>query len=161
MSSPAFSSLCAKLPNDKIKINWNRNPVEMDVFLSFLTIEVEKSDDHLGRSTGWTRYYNRDKNLIISGGIVGGVEYLDSIKYGKNLANPYNNFVNPFYLEDVMTSEGVAFFVEYYKGEIKEVIAGKAKQVESLEDKLADAIEELSTLESEYDQLLKQYEVTI
>ena len=61
---------------------------------------------------------NQEHNLIIRGGWVNGKEYLDSIQFGKNLSNPYNNYVNPFYLENIMIIEGKQFFINYYKEEI-------------------------------------------
>lgn len=85
--------------------------------MGFLTVPVEKSTDHLGSSTGWTQY-NGENGLIVSGGWVRGVEYLDSLQYGKKLSNPYNNYVNPFFLWDIFNDAGKAFFLDYYKGEI-------------------------------------------
>lgn len=87
-----------KLKDDKIKINWNENPIRMELFLSFLTIEVERSRAHLGSNNGWTKLYNKEHGLIVSGGVLGAIEYLDHIEYGIKLSNPYNNYVNPFYL---------------------------------------------------------------
>lgn len=107
-----------KLQSDKIKINWNKNLIRMDLFLSFLTIPVERSHDHLGACTGWTQLYNKDHKLIIKGGGVSGVEYLDSIQYGTKLSNPYNNYVSPFYLFDILTKEGQQFFLDYYAEDI-------------------------------------------
>lgn len=145
--------LYKQLPDDKIKINGNDNPIKMDTFLSFLTIDTEKSKDHLGSSNGWTRHLNEERDLIVQGGIVGGTEYLDSIRYGRNLDNPYNNFVNPFYLEDIMTKEGVKFFFDYYKDEIREIILDKENDIKSLKEKLNNYKEELSELAGVYDEM--------
>ena len=111
-----------KLSYDKIKINWNKNPVEMKRFLSFLKVEVERNKDYYGRYTGWTQMYNKGINLIIGGGIVGGVELLNDLQYGKNLDNQYNNYVSPFFLFNIMTEEGKLFFVNYYKEEIDALV---------------------------------------
>jgi hypothetical protein len=116
-----MNSIFKELKNDKIKINWNKKPIRIDLFTSFLTIPTEISTDHLGSDMGWTRRVNSAHLLEIGGGIVGGVNYLDSIKYGKNLANPYNNYVNPFFLFDIMTDEGKKFFIDYYKDDIEEI----------------------------------------
>jgi len=107
-----------KLSKDKIKMNWNKNPIKMDMFLSFLTIDVTRSSNHLGCCNGWTQLVGMD-GLIIKGGVVNGIEYLDSLEYGKNLDNPYNNFINPFYLFQVLNNDGKAFFLNYYAEEIK------------------------------------------
>jgi len=125
-----------KLPDGKIKINQNKNPVRMDLFISFLTITVIKSEDHLGINTGWTQYYNHDSKLIISGGVVGNTEYLDSIQFGKNLSNPYNNYVNPFFVFEIFTIKGKIFFYEYYKNDILELLESHLKKIDDLENKL-------------------------
>jgi hypothetical protein len=84
-----------KLQSDKIRINWNKNPIKMDIFLSFLVVPVVRSSDHLGSDNGWTLLENKEISLRIGGGVVGGVEYLDHLELGTKLANPYNNYVNP------------------------------------------------------------------
>lgn len=122
-----------KLPMDKIKINRNKKPIRMDLFLSFLTVDLDRPTRHLGDCNGWTRLYG-DDNLDVSGGKVGGVEYLDSLKYKSNLDNPYNNYVNPFYLFEIMTSEGQKFFLDYYSDDIQE-------QLKSASEDLAKALE--------------------
>lgn len=127
-----------KLPKDKIKINWNKNPIRMDIFLSFLTIDPTRSSKHLGACNGWTRLFG-DDNLDINGGEVGGIEYLDSLKYKSNLDNPYNDYVNPFYLFDIMTNEGKQFFLDYYSDEIQE-------QLKSASDNLIRATESKTNL---------------
>jgi len=116
-----MNSIIKKLESDKIKINWNKNPIKMDLFLSFLNIPTDISNNHSGRDMGWTLRTNTEYELHIEGGIVGGVNYIDAIKYGKNLHNPYNNYVNPFYLFEIMTDEGRDFFINYYKDEINKI----------------------------------------
>jgi hypothetical protein len=145
----------SKLPYDKIKMNWNKNPIKVETLLSFLTVPVEISRDHLGASTGWTRKFNDEHKLYIRGGIVGGVDYLDGIEYGVKLQNPYNNYVNPFYLMPIMNKDGFKFFLEYYKNEIDEITENlkassewhKEKSIE--EDKLYnEIIQEIQSLKS-------------
>lgn len=99
----------------------------MKLFLSFLTVMTQKQKDFLGNCTGWTQHTG-DNNLIITGGMVNNVEYLDHIQYGNKLDNKYNNFVNPFYLFPLMTDDGKKFFIDYYNDEIatlKNMAAGK------------------------------------
>jgi hypothetical protein len=145
-----------KLQADKIKINWNKNPVRMDLFLSFLTINVERSHEHLGSCTGWTQLYNKDHKLIVRGGVVDGVEYLDSLQYGTKLSNPYNNYVNPFYLFDILTTEGKAFFFEYYADDIdtlvnteKDGIAIQERRLEHSKRLVQEIEQEIEHLKSE------------
>lgn len=126
-----MKAVIKNLKYDKIKINWNKNPIPMDLFLSFLTIPTEISRNHLGSSNGWTKRFNTEHSLEISGGIVGGVNYLDSIIYRKNLHNPYNDYVNPFYLFEIMTDEGNRFFIDYYK---EEIMLMKARANTSIEN---------------------------
>lgn len=109
------------LDSDKIKINWNKNLIKMELFLSFLTVNTERQKDFLGYDNGWTQLTG-DGCLVVKGGVVKGVEYLDSLNYGKNLDNPYNNFVNPFYLFNILTSEGKEFFLEYYAEDITAIL---------------------------------------
>lgn len=109
------------LKEDKIKINWNKKPIKMDLFLSFLTITTTREQDFLGCHNGWTQIKGPN-NFVLRGGIIDGVEYLDNIQYGKNLDNPYNNYVNPFYLFEIMTDEGKAFFLDYYKEDIQALL---------------------------------------
>jgi hypothetical protein len=142
-----------KLQADKIKISWNKNPIKMDKFLSFLTINVERSYDHLGSDTGWTRLNNKEHKLIIGGGIVGNIEYLDSVQYGIKLNNPYNNYVNPFYLFDILTKEGRAFFVEYYTSEIHVIVSAERDSIAFHERSLANRKINMQTIEQEIELL--------
>lgn len=115
-----------KISFSELKINGG-NPVKMELFLSFLTVDVERSRDHLGYITGWTQL-NGENRLVIGGGVVNGVEYLDSIQYGNRLDNQYNNYVNPLYLFDIMTEEGKKFFLKYYQDDIKDMIEEKKRR---------------------------------
>ncbi len=125
-----------KLSKDKTKINWNKNPIKMDLFLSFLTIPVIKSHNNLGYDNGWTLYENDKYKLKVQGGIVNGIEYLDDIQFGTHLDNNYNNYVNPFYLSEILTSKGITFFTNYYKEEIDSIIFDYSKEITFLESKL-------------------------
>ena len=125
-----------KLPDDKIKIKWNKNPIRMDIFLEFLTVSTIRSNDHLGSCNGWTKLQNKELNLSISGGIVCGIEYLDSLSFGEKLANPYNNFVNPFYLWEILTKKGMDFFYIYYDAEITERTDNLYRMIKSTKTKL-------------------------
>lgn len=132
-SLAAVETIISKLSKDKIKINWNKRPIAMSLFKSLLTVELTKSTGHLGESTGWTKWVNEEKKLIVGGGIVNGIDLLDSLEYGRRLDNPYNNYVNPFYLFDIMTEEGKRFFLDYYKQEIALVMAEQESEAVRLE----------------------------
>lgn len=109
-----------RLDSHKIKLNAGR-PIEMRLFLSFLTVKTSPAEgDFLGKCNGWTRHYGPD-DLEIGGGIVRGIEYLDVIQYKRNLDNPYNNYVNPFYLWEILNKEGRSFFLTFYEKDIKEL----------------------------------------
>lgn len=142
-----------KLNGDKIKINWNKNPIEMKLFLSFLTVEVKRSQDHLGSDNGWTQLKNDELKLVIGGGIVNGKEYLDYLKFGTNLDNRYNNFVNPFFIFEILTREGQAFFVEYYNDEITKLVELNSSILLSLESQVEKQKQLLSDMISEYHKL--------
>jgi hypothetical protein len=140
-----------KLSQDKTKINWNKNPIKMDLFLSFLTISVIKSHNNLGYDNGWTVYENDKFKLKVQGGIVNGIEYLDDIQFGTRLDNNYNNYVNPFYLSEILTSEGLKFFVNYYKDEINNILSTYNKEIIVLEN-------ELNSTKEVYTKVLKEVE---
>ena len=135
-----------KLPDDKIKINWNKNPIKIDKFLSFLTVKTTRSKDHLGSCNGWTLHENKELFLYVTGGIVNGNEWLDNIQFGRNLANSYNNYVNPFYLWEIMTQEGLDFFIAYYDNEI-------TKQIDELSNKIKSTKATLADLENFYNKI--------
>lgn len=129
-----------KISKDKIKINLNNNPIKMELFQSFLTVDVTRSKEHLGCHTGWT-LLKGENNLKIGGGIVNRVEYLNSLEYKKNLNNEYNNFVNVFYLFEILNTEGQQFFLDYYATEINNIIL-KAKADTELAKQKADEAKE-------------------
>ena len=101
----------------------------MDKFLQYLTVKTKLSRKNLGFDNGWRERHNESEKLVITGGIMRGVEYLDTIEFGEKLQNPYNNYVNPFYLFPLMTSEGKAFFKEIYSDEIKNLIKAAEERV--------------------------------
>lgn len=142
-----------KLKDDKIKINWNENPIRMELFLSFLTIEVERSRAHLGSNNGWTKLYNKEHGLIVSGGVLGAIEYLDHIEYGIKLSNPYNNYVNPFYLFDILTKEGQIFFLEYYADDIDVIVSAQKDDIAFQERRLAFSKKIKQDIEQEIESL--------
>jgi hypothetical protein len=123
----------------KIEINWNESPIEMGLFLSFLTVPVVIIPEHFGSDTGWTLRENKELNLKIKGGVVGRTEYLNSIQFGDKLQNRYNNYCNPFYLFDILTDEGKRYFVDYYKDEIEALLNKANAEVLSSEKHLQSA----------------------
>ena len=138
-----------QLPHDKVKINFNRNPIPMELFLSFFKVETKKITDHLGASNGWTEYQNKQFGLIITGGICDGGHWLHAIQFGNKLQNQYNNYCNPLYLFDIMNEEGKSFFVEYYKEEIHKVVDKQQTEVDYLEKKTMEAKLKLTGYQSE------------
>lgn len=144
-----------KLDADKVKISWNKNPIKMDLFLSFITIATERNYKHLGADNGWTELFNKEHSLIIKGGIVNGTELLDSIQYGIKLSNSYNNYVNPFYLFDILTREGQAFFLEYYAEDIDTIIATEKDGIAIQERRLEKGRRVVQDIEREVE-LLKE-----
>lgn len=153
MNTELKKEFYSKLKNDKIKINWNKNPIKMDVFLSFLTVDVEIIREHLGSDTGWTKRQNKSLGLIVSGGCVNGVEYLDHLQLGEKLSNPYNNYVNPFYLFDILKKEGKAFFVDYYRDEIAAIVESNEKRIAFQERQLEEQKTLLSNIQIEIEKL--------
>lgn len=148
--------LLDKLPDDKIKIRWNKNPVRMDLFLSFLTVDVEKSKSHPGIDTGWTRY-NGENGLEIGGGYVyiGGekVELLDSIKYGVKIQNQHSNFVTPLHARDILSNDGVDFFIKYYSEEIERLKNESLNRIDELKRKQKDEADLLNCFMKEIGQM--------
>ncbi len=141
-----------KLPSAMIKINWNKNPIKMDVFLSFLTVPVLRSTKHLGSDTGWTLHKNEDVHLMVGGGIVNYIEYLNSLQFGRNLSNPYNNYVNPFYLWGILNDKGRKFFTEYYRDDI-------SKTMNNVVNKIKRTQADLSALEAINKQMQAEVEL--
>lgn len=152
-----MEALLKQLDYDKIKINWNDNPIRMDLLISFLTVPVERSYDHLGSTNGWTKVFNEEHKLIICGGkpYQGGVEYIDHIEYGVKLHNRFNNWVNPFFLFPIMTQEGKDFFLDYYKKDIAEVIQKQKDAVSWAKARLKAEKEELAQLQAALTELKK------
>lgn len=141
--------LIENLPNDKIEITHNKQPIKMQAFLGFLTVPVEIAKGFLGEDMGWTRRENKELKLIITGGCVAGVEFLDRLEYGHKLQNPYNNFVNPFYLWNILSGDGKAFFLHYYRAEIAEIVQAADKEIVVAERKLAKAKSQKMAISSE------------
>jgi len=117
--------------------------------MSFLKVPVVEIKDHLGSCSGWTRYENKEIGLVIMGGCVRGVEYLDSIQYAKNPSNKYNNYVNPFFIFDLLTNDGRKFFANYYKNEILKIISDTKFALEA-------AKKNVITLNELYDGIVKE-----
>jgi hypothetical protein len=140
------AKILASLPKDKIEINWNTNPIQMNLFKSFITVPLSKSLNHLGSSNGWTLYTNDELNLKIKGGIVKNTEYLDDIRFGTKTQNPYNDYVNPFGIFHIMTDEGKQFFYDYYKTNIEELNQKEENNISNLIIKLSEANQTLKTL---------------
>lgn len=143
----------SKLDSDKTQINWNKNPIKMKDFLSFLTIPVTMLHNQLGSSNGWTYYENTDYSLQVKGGIVPPTEYLDSIQFGKKLSNSYNNYVNPFFLFDILTEEGKKFFINYYSEDILKLLDKQNNNVNNLKSILSVEESLLKELENEVNYL--------
>lgn len=122
-----------KMPMDKFQIHKGKNRIKMDKFLSFLTVKTKRGSGHLGCELGWTRHYG-ENNLNICGGFIQKIEYLDSIQYGNKLDNPWNNYVNPFYLFDIMTKKGKDFFLDYYSEEINKELMNAEKRLQEAQD---------------------------
>lgn len=139
-----MNDLIKSLSWDRIKIIWNKNPIKMAEFLGFLTVKTEISRDNIGYGTGWTERVGPN-GLIISGGWVGGTEYLDTLQYGKNLHNPYNNYVTVFYLFEIMTEEGKFFFLNYYREDMKKKISEMEFNIENLESQITHKKESLKS----------------
>ncbi|WP_126654091.1 hypothetical protein [Chryseobacterium aureum] len=141
--------------NKKVKINWNKNPVKMDLFFSFLTVDLKENTDTLGYCNGWREYRNEEYELIVKGGIVSGYGLLlDTLQYRKNLDNKYNNYVNPFYLFDIMTNEGKKFFINYYSDDIRQYFEEKKDLIENLQLRIIKQKDELEFSQT----LMKHFE---
>lgn len=128
------SELIKKMP-DNYGINKTGGVIRMDVFKSFLTVDT-KACDGLGSDNGWSYYENNTGILIIQGGYYKGVEWLDNIRYGNRLQNPYNNFVNLFGVWDILSEEGRKFVIDYYESDLKKALDSKQKEIETLEYKI-------------------------
>lgn len=146
-----MKSIIEQLPHDKVKINWNKKPIPMNTFLSFLDVEVVRTPNCMGSDNGWTEFANKDLKLLIGGGIFGGVNYLNSIQFGDKLQNKYNNYCNPFYLFGIMKGEGKMFFLDYYKKEIEDILSNQSGLIESLNNRIESEKEHQSVLIKEYE----------
>ena len=153
VSSPIKKDFYDKLGYHKIQINWNKNPIELSLFLSFLTVEVKRSTTHLGSCNGWTLLENDDLNLKIGGGIVNGKEYLDNLRLGTKLGNPFNNYVSPFYLFGILSKEGQRFFIDYYKEDIDKIVNEQKSSIEYAETELTEKKELLNDILIEVEKL--------
>lgn len=146
-----------KMPQDKYRINSNNKLIRMDEFISFLpNVTLERSRNHLGSDNGWTKLINKDISLEISGGIYNRVEWVDNIKYGNRLDNPYNDYVNPLYLWEIMSPEGRIFFLNYYKDEIDKYLKTMGEKVMGCKERLKESKANLSAVTSEIGKLYAQ-----
>lgn len=130
MSLPTINdplkALINKLDNDKVDFRGS-SKIKMRKFLSFLNVEVVQVEKgFIGCDNGWTQYVG-DDCLIIKGGKVFelGGEYLSSIEYGKNLTNPWNNYVNVLCLWEILNQEGQKWALEVYQDDIDKIINGE------------------------------------
>lgn len=128
------SDLIKKLPQN-YGINSTGGVIRMDVFKPFITVET-KPCDGLGSDNGWSYYENNTGTLIIQGGCYKGVGWLDNIRYGKRLQNPYNNFVNLFGVWDILSEEGQKFVIDYYESDLRKALDSKREEIETLEYKI-------------------------
>ena len=126
------------LKSNKVGINRNKNPIDMGLFLSFLTVDVIRPVEVLGNEKERTQLIG-DNNLIIDGGVIDGVEYIDELRYGKNMQSQYHNYVHPFYLFEIFNPEGKRFFLDYYADDIKLEIHKAQAAYEELELEANDA----------------------
>lgn len=139
---------------DKIQINWNKNPIPMKTFLSFLLVYTEISRGHLGYSNGWTLRENKELKLLIKGGGVGGIEYLEDLQFGHKLQNPYNNYVNVFYIFHLLSTEGKLFFIDYYKDDIQATRKKTSDLVSMYKKKLQESKDNLKAVEYEIEEFM-------
>ena len=142
MTQIFFFDIFNKLSDNKINTNFNNKPIEMKLFLSFLKVDVKRSDI-FGYGYGWTILENNEINLKIRGALFDGKEWLESLQFGTKLQNKYDNYVNPFYLLDILTEEGVKFFLDYYKEDIDEIILSQKNSIGYLERCLIEEKEQL------------------
>lgn len=141
----------SQLDKTKFKINGSGgiDLIKMDLFLSFLTVPTERIKDCFGSDNNWTEHVG-DDGLVLRGGLLRTkskehgfvmVEYLDSLRYKKNLDNSYNDFVNPLHLFPIMNQKGREFFIRYYDKDIRKLLSDavkKCKAVERATDELLD-----------------------
>lgn len=94
-----------------------RKPIAVNQLINFLKVEVSERQVS---DTGWTDRFG-ENNLQIHGGIIGGVDYVSNIRYGRKIANKYNDFVTPLHIKEILTDEGWDFFCDYYKQEVESI----------------------------------------
>ena len=140
----SISKALTLLNKTKIQLNCG-NPIKMKLFLSFLAVETTRSKSHLGSANGWTQYHGNN-NLVIRGGLIEGVDYLDTIQYGRRLDNPYNNYVNPFYLLDIMTDDGKQYFLRYYQDDVAKILKKSQSAYEQAKRNLCYQLSEFREL---------------
>lgn len=140
MTTNINDSFYRKLEYKRIKISKQNTPIKMSLFLSFLTVDVTKSTNHLGIGNGWTQYYNNELSLTINGGFVDSIEYLDSIKYGERKHNQYNDFITPFQMFDLLTTQGKSFFLSFYRDDINDLISNIDSSLKKYDELKQEAI---------------------
>lgn len=135
------------LPYKKLEFNWNKNPIKIADFIDMLNIEVVSNTECLGYWNGWRSYENIEHDLFIRGGIINGHGcLLDSIQYKKKLQNPYNNYVNPLFLGELLTKDGFNFFIDYYKDDILSLLEKSEKSIDFHAKQLALEKEKISSI---------------
>src|SRR5699024_6193244 len=99
-----FEKIYSELTVDKLKLR-SHQCITKEKFLSFLTVDVKENKNCFGYDTWW-REYRGENGLIISCGqvMIDGekVELLDSVKYKKQLMSRYNDFINPFFMLEIL-----------------------------------------------------------
>lgn len=129
-----------------------KKPIKTELFISFLKVPVERSNNHLGMYSGRPMFFNKELGLVIRG----DGKFLDSIEYGEKLSNSYNNFVSPFYLFDILSEEGQSFFIDYYKEDIEKIIKKQQNKVLKLENELKEEKLFLKAISEEIEALHNQ-----
>lgn len=139
------------LSKDKYEFTtWNKYLIPMDLFKSFITVPLKINKYFLGNYNGWTQCINEEHKLVIGGAVYHGIHYLNHVQYGLKRDNPYNNYVNPFYLFDIMNDEGKKFFMDYYREDIEKILKDKKSDIEFIK-------ESIRVKEIELNELLKEY----
>jgi len=68
--------------------------------------------------------------------------------------NPYNNYVNPFFLFNLLNKEGKKFFVGYYADDIDDILEKSRNSIMELKQMVANSQEIYSTVLEEVEELL-------
>lgn len=87
----------------------------------------------------WTCYVGEGGLEIKTAMDENGVQYVDSIEYGRNLANIHSHHVSPFYIFDILNDDGKAFFKNFYKDAIAKHIAKLDEQAKKAQQELEEA----------------------